>query len=443
LDISLEKKDASNALIKIKVNQGDYQPKVDQKIKDYAKKASIKGFRPGKVPPGMIKKIYGKSIVVEEVNQLLSESLTQYIKESDLQLVGEPLPVKDTIERLDWENLSDFEVDYEIGTVDEFTVDISKKNTVKAYEIKVDDKLIDETIDNLRNQNATLEDVEVSTGESQLYGKLTLPESDFETETTISAQVVGEKEFKKFVKKKPHEEVKFELDKLADTAAKKSELLGVDPAEVSSYNGKGSFTIKKIKDRAPAELNQEFFDRLFGKDAVDSVDAFREKVSEIISTNYATETQNLLSRDIQNTLIEKSKISLPDEFLKKWLSETNENLSQEDIDKEYDAFARGLKWNLITDKVAKENELSIEHKDVIEQAKALFRQQFANSGMGMAMEDKLDEFADHYLKAENGKNYRQVYEQTHNQKVMGFIKDSLTIKNEKVSFDKFKKLAEN
>ena len=218
---------------------------------------------------------------------------------------------------------------------------------------------------------------------------------------------------------------------------------GKTPEESKELKGTVEFKIETISRPVSAELNQEFFDRIFGPGNVKDEEQFREKIEEGISSNYGRETDTLLIRDIQDSLIKDVKASMPDQFLKKWLLETNEELTDQDIEKEYESYARELKWNLIKNKIAKDNEVKVEHEEVIETTKNMIRSQFGQAATSPQIEENLDSFADNYLKGEEGNNYMKVYNQVQADKIFDLIKEKITISEKNVNIEQFKKLALN
>ena len=442
MDITLNKKDNTNASIKIILNEADYQPNVEQKIKEYRKNANIKGFRPGKVPASYIKKLYGKSVLVEEINSLLSKSLTDYIKENDLKILGEPIPNQEDAAKIDWDNQKDFEFEYTLGLVDEFDIKLDDKFKVEKYTIEVTDKVMKETMDNLTKQHGDTESVEESKAEDSLEGKLSTVDGEVQEKVILPIEDAEKKAQKQFVGVKKGVEVKFDIEKTFKSAEAKSRLLGQNETDANAASGEYILTVSDIKRTKPAEINQDLFDKVFGKDTVKTREEFDQKVKETIAENYDRETENLLNRDLLDKLVEKTKFELPDEFLKNWLLLSNEGkVTQEQIEKEYDLYTKDLRWNLIKNKVAEANQddIKVEHTDVMEYTKNMIAEQFGQYGMSDQLGENMDSFAQNYLQGENGENYRKVYEEMLNKRVLDFIKDKISIKDKKVDLDGFKK----
>ncbi|MTI38585.1 trigger factor [Fulvivirga lutimaris] len=444
MDISLDKKNSTEASIKVKLNEADYQPHVEEKVKEYAKKATIKGFRPGKVPVGLIKKMYGKSIIVEEINSLLSSSLSNYIKENGIQIIGEPLPDQEKAQKIDWENQKDFEFDYEIGMVSEFKYDLSDKVKVKSYKIELDKKGMNETLDNVKKQFGNVTNPEVSKEGDSFFGTFQEVDGSISNEALLDWDKIEKKEQKKFVGIKSGDIVEFDIQKLVSDNHDLMRLLDIGHDKAHDIKGKFTFTLKNVNRTEPAEVNQELFDKVFGKDAVKSEKEFTDKIKQTVEENYQRESTLLLNRDIRDHLIEKTKIEVPTEFLKKWLLVSNEGkITQEDIDREFDDYVRSLKWDLLRNKISDENKVNVENAEVVDRAKMMILSQLGGAGAAEQLKDHMDSFADNYLKAENGQNYMKLYNEVREEKLMNLIQEKITLSEKKVNLDEFKKVASN
>ncbi len=443
MEITLNKKNDTEAIIKISLQEKDYQPKVEARIKEYARKANIKGFRPGKVPASLIKNMYGKSILVEEVNQLLYQNLDDYIKKEELNIIGEPIPVRENTEGIDWDTQKDFEFEYKIGLVDDFALDISKKQKITRYEIKVDKKIMQETIDNLREQYATMTNPEVSEDGDSLFGTFSPENGEGEHQGLLDLNKLDKKEAKKFIGVKPGDEIKFDIRKTLKADALIAEVLGIDPTEAADVDGTYIFHVKNINRKVKAELGQEFYDRLFGKDEVKTEEEFNKRIKESIVNNYSRESDWLLERYIRDYFVEKTKINTPDDFLKEWLLLRNAGkVTKEQIEEEFDLYLKDLKWSLIRNKIAKDQDIKVEQQEIIEKTKVILAEQFGGPGVLAQLGDKLDEFVRTYLEGNEGQNYQNVVNQVLSDKVYEYIKNNITINTKKISLDEFRKKAE-
>jgi trigger factor len=444
LEITLDKKTNTEGLIKIKLSEGDYQPHVEEKVKDYARKANIKGFRQGKVPSGVIRKMFGKSILVDEINHLLSHKLSDYIKEKNLRIIGDPLPNQEKSKNIDWDAQKDFEFEYQIGMVEDFKYELSPKAKVTAYKIEADNKVIDETIADLKKRFGKVSYPETSEVGDNLFGELTNKDGSFKKEHVfIATDKVEKKQQNLFSGKKKEDQIAFNIEQIFSDAELTSQLLGVTEDEAKNAKGEYIFKIETISRTEPAEYNQELFDRVFGKDAVKTEEEFINKVKETIGENYQRETNHFLEHHIEDYFLENTNISIPDEFLKSWLkASSNGEVTDTILEKEYKDYVRGLKWDLIKNKIAEDNTIKVEAEEVRNKAKDLIIAQFGGQAFADQLKDKMDSIADNYLQNENGQNFMKLYNQLKNEKVIAHIKNNISVNEKKVSVDEFKKIVE-
>jgi trigger factor len=441
LEISLDKHAANQASVKIKLNEADYQPKVDAKIKDYAKKATMKGFRPGKAPITMVKKMYGTSVLVDEINSILTSSLNEYLKAQTFKILGDPLPVIEEAVNIDWDSQKEFEFKYRIGFVEDITVDIEGVDAV-SYKMDMDNKEVEDAIQNLRSQYGKMTNPEISQENDFLYGDLKSENGSFEKTFSMPLSAVDAGSLKQFVGLKKGDLVTFDLAKTIKENL--AATIGITEEEAADLKGNFTFTVQNINRTEPADLNQEFFDKLFGEGQVDSEEAMRNKVKEILSENYNKELRVFGEEKIKDKLVAKANIDLPEDFLKEWLFRANEGkVTTEQVEKEYPIYAKQLTWTLISNKIAKDNGIQAEHADVIEKTKEMIREQFASSGLGSQMEASMDMFVDNYLKGNEGQNYMQMLTSVQNEKVLDFVREKGNLKEESIKIDKFKELLEN
>lgn len=445
MEITLDKKNSTEGLIKIKIDQADYQPKYEEKIRDYSRKANIKGFRAGKVPAGVIKKMFGKSILVEEINHILSHKLSDYIKDNNLRIIGEPLPNREKADTINWDSQTNFEFEYQIGIAEDFKYDLSSKVKVKSYPIEVDEKVISETISDLTKRFGKAEYPEVSEATDNLFGQLTpAEEGGFKNETAvIDITKVTKKEQAKFVGLKKGEEVAFEISKIFDKDSDVATLLDVSEDVAKKAKGKYTLKIENISRVEPAAINQELFDRVFGKDSVADEAAFRAKVKETVSQNYKRETDYFLDHNIEDYYLKNTQVNLPEGFLKNWLKATSEGkVTDEVLSNEFDAYTRTLKWDLIKNKIAEDAKISVETDEVKVRAKEVILSQFGGAAFAEQLGDRLDAITDNYLSHENGQNFMRLYNQLRNDKIMNHIRQNITIDDKSVSVDEFKKIVQ-
>ena len=438
MEITQDKHSANQASIKIKLNEADYQPKVDAKLKDFAKKSNIKGFRPGKAPISMVKNMYGTSVLVEEVNAILSQSLNTYLKEQTFKILGDPLPQNQN-GAIDWKTQKDFEFDYKIGFVESVDLTLDSKIKTTKYTIKVDDKLIKETLDNLTSQYGNSTNPEVSEEGDHIYGDLKASEGAFEKTVSLDLTKITKKLAAKFIGVSKEAVIEFEAKDVKK--GQWEEAFGLSEEESNDIDGVLTLTVENINRTETAEMNQEFFDKIFGPDQVSSEEEFTAKVRETLQANYDKESKVFTEEELKKVLTQAAKVDIPEEFLKEWLLIANEGkVSKEDVEKEFPVYARQLTWSLISNELATKNEIKAEHEEVIEKTKQMVRDQFAASGLGAQMEDSMDMFVDNYLKGEEGQNYMNMLTSIQNEKVLAFALNKISVNEKDISSDEFKEL---
>jgi trigger factor len=442
LEITLDKHSANQASVKIKLIEADYQPKVDAKVKEYARKANIKGFRPGKAPITMVKKLYGTSVLVDEINNVLSTSLNDYLKAQTFRILGDPLPVIEDADKIDWNNQKEFDFAYKIGFVEDVKVVIDKKINATSYSVEVDNATINDAISNLRRQYGKMTNPEESQEGDFIYGDIKAVDGSFEKTFSLPLSKVDGRSLKKFIGLKKGDIIEFDPSKAIKEDL--AETVGIEVSEVGKLAGKFTFMVQNINRTELAELNQEFFDKVFGPNQVDSEEAFMGKVNAIMADNYNKEIKVFSDEKIKDALVAKAKIDLPEAFLKEWLFKANEEkVTQDQVDQEYPIYAKQLSWTILSNEVAKDNNIKAEHADVIEKTKEMVREQFASSGLGAQLEESMDMFVDNYLQGNEGQNYMQMMTSVQNEKVLAFVKENIDLTEEVITIEKLKELLEN
>ncbi len=442
MEIVLEKKSTTDAKLKVNLKEEDYQSKIKEKLKEYGKKVSLKGFRAGKVPASVITKMYGKSILVDEINSLLYQTVNSYIKDNKLAIVGDPLPDSEKTSSIDWDNQKEFEFVYDLGLVGDFTYELSDKVVLPKYVISVEDKVIAETLDNLRKQYGKMIDGETCQDSDFVKGQLKEVNGTYDKETSIPMNRVSKKDLSKFLGKKVGDKIEFIIEDAFEEPNYVEYITGLPREEAKDTKGKFEFTIINIRHSELAPLDQEFFDKIFGKDTITSETEFNEKLKETISENYNRESEALLINDIRENFITKTKIELPLDFIKRWLLTSNQGkVTQEQIDKEFDGYLGELKWTLIKNKIAESNEVKVDHEEVVVKVREMMLQQFGMSTIPEGMEDTFDKIVDNYLKENNGKNYVKLFEDVYNSKAVEIIRAKIKLTDKNVTVDEFKKAA--
>jgi len=443
MNISITKKSTTESIIIIKIVPSDYLNKIDNKINEIKPKLNLKGFRPGKVPSQLIKKMYGKSILIEEINKLTSHELTNYIREKKINMVGEPVAEKSDETKINWEKETDFEFKFRIGMVSEFKlVKFSKSMKFNKYDIKIDKKIINETIQNLQNQFPVFVDSKEVKNDSIVEGKIINSEKYQKQNLKLFLKSLNQNETKKFLKKKISNKIDFSLYKLSDSNVHQlNQIFQTNHKSINEFEDKISFQIDKISTQKPADINDELFEKVFGKGNIKNKTEFENKIKESIKSNYDRESEILLNRSIQKQITNKHNISIPDEFLKNWIQKNNDKKSSDEIiNKNYKNYCQELKWTFIVDKIVEKESIKVENNEIEETAKNQIRYQLASSGI-QNPEKELDKFVKSYLGQKNGDNYFKIHNQLKSDKAMNAIKKRISISNKNITFDKFKSLS--
>ncbi len=300
VEISLEKKNKTEGLLTIRLTKSDYQPRFEEKLKEYARNATIKGFRQGKVPSGLIKKMYGKSILADEINELLNQSIHEYIRNNKLNVVGDLMPLSPSLSSLDVDALDDVEMQFQVGMADEFKCEISDKIKLTRYRIEVTDKAVEETVEGLRKRFAKSTYPEVSQAGDDLMGTILSEDGSVQSMAFLKYDWLTPEAQKLTPGRKKEDEFDIILPEMIASPEYLSRMFAIKTEEEDKLKGKFRFKVMNISRSEPAELNQELFDRVFGKDTATSEEAFLQKVREIIARNYDRETEAFLNHQIED-----------------------------------------------------------------------------------------------------------------------------------------------
>jgi trigger factor len=440
MNISLNQQSATDGSIIIKIEEQDYQSKVANKLKDYAKKANIKGFRQGMVPQGVVKKMFGKSILVEEVNSIISSSINNFIKEKKLRVLGDPMPDNEKTPSIDWDFQKDFEFVFKVGMAADFKVDLSSKVKINKYKIEVDDKVVEETLLETRKRYGKPSYPEVSEKTDIIYGEIAGATPEEKKNSYIIIEKAKTKEQKKFIGLKKDDMVDFNAIEAFEDAADQANALGIHEGDLAATDGKASMKVTIVSRIEPAEINQELFDKVFGKDVVKSEEEFVNKVKETVASNYEREANHLLEHEIEHHLMDHTNITLPEEFLKHWLKNTGDGTITDDVlAKEFSDYKNSIKMDLIKNQIAEENKISVESGDVRERAKQMVISQFGGEAAIELLKDRIDQITDNYLQGNNGQNFMRLYNGLRTEKIMDVIKGLITVNEKKVTLEEFKK----
>lgn len=444
MNITQEKINDLNAVVKIKIAPEDYTEKVDKSIKEQAKKATLPGFRKGMVPAAHIKKMYGRSILVEEINNLLSETLNKHLTDNKVEILGQPLPVMDDTKEFKWDNTDEFEFDYELGLAPAIDVKITAKDKFTQYVVKADAETLAARIKNIRRSYGKMTNPEVSAEEDVLYAELAQLSADgsvFEgginsTGSIRLDQVTDKKILKSLIGLKKDDVVELDVQKAFDkNEVIIAKLLNISEEDAKDLQSKFQVTVKNVNRLEEADLNQEFFDKLFGAGVVTDEAGFTAKITEEIESMFNQDADRKLQNDMYTKLIESVNIELPDAFLRKWLKATNEKLTEEELAEGYDDFAKNLKWTLIENKLIKDNSIEIKYEDVFQTAKQRLDAQFRMYSPSPMPEDQLAQYTATFLKEKDNAN--RIFDEVKALKVFDYIKSVATLDQKEIAYNKF------
>ena len=443
MQISFHKKNPTEASITIKMQKADYQARVAKRIKAYSKKTSLKGFRPGSVPASLIQQMYGRSILMDEVNKLLSEALVQYLQENEVPVLGEPMPVLDKMEALDWAHQQDFEFEYTIGMAGEFTCELSKQLQVTEYKItSVAKQTVHDLVAQLRKTHGKLEVVAKSAAHDVIHGELHYPAQDFKVPTKITVEEVAKEGRAVFIALSPKDKITFDVKHVLQKDTKLPGVTDKMHEAMLSLGGQAVFTVEQIHRLSPAALEQALFDKVLGQAMAQSEQDFREKLQARLMQNKQQEADSHLARSIQTALLKEAAIALPDDFLKRWLQKKSNKVPEEQIEAYYQQYAKELQWALLIEKLTKEHNLQVTREEVVEEVQQRFQAALGSSEVPQQLPaQNIAQLTQNFLEENNGKNYRQMYENVQARKLINFVKDQITIVTQEVSAEEFDKLA--
>ena len=442
MNISLEKSTPVNARLVVSIAEADYKPQVDKKLKDYRKQASIKGFRPGMVPAQLIQKMYGKSLLIDEINQLLGKSVQNYIRENSLSIVGDPMPVQDEQEVIDWDSQKEFEFAYNLGLSGEFTVDFDKIPAVKTYDIQAGEKELNETLENImKNGGEQINPDAVEDGD-MIFGTFT--QGEWTEKSAIPMKSIKDDAKATFIGATKEATLTFDVQNTF-VDEKSIELA---TGNKTGLTGDVSFLIEDITRTSAAEMNQAFFDKILGEGKVTSEEEFRKEVMNIIQSNYKRESEYLMKIDAEKALLDNVSIELPEEFLKNWLVTINEGkFTPEQIEEDFENVKKDLRWTLIKNEIATKNDIKVEYDEVLVKTKDMIRGQFGMMG-GMGNDNSMDEMIDRiatgYLTDKNKQdNFRKMFDEVFTAKISDAIVANMKIENKTINVEEFKQIADS
>ncbi len=450
MEVTKNQIDDLNAELVVKVEAKDYEEKVNETLKNYRKQANIPGFRKGKVPMGLIKKQYGQSVLAEELNKLVSDALYKYIDEQEFEVLGNPLPKENEEVKGDFKTPDTFEFTYEIGISPEMDVKLSGRNKYEYTKVKIDDKLINKQMNDLRRRYGKLVSGEKVGDKDMVLGQFVelddkgeIKEGGVMNSSTISMEFIEKDEVKKkLIGKKPGDQVVVNPFDVSRGGEDTASMLGVKEDELDNVSDQFQLTINEVKVMEPADLNQELFDKLFGEGNVKSEEEMRERLVQDMGQMFEKDSDKILTRRVSNDLLDKTKVDLPDEFLKRWIKASQKDpITDEQLEEDYPNYQRSLKWQLIQNDIFKKNDIKIEQEEALNYTKGLLVNQYAQYGMPAPGEEELNQAAQQVLS--NQKESQQIFDMLAEDKMTTYFKETVKLKENEVDYDEYVKIAED
>ena len=451
MNVSLQNIDKVSALLTVKLEKADYQPQVDKSLKNIRQKAQVPGFRPGMVPMSLVKKMYGKSVIADEVNKLLSEKVYEYIKENNVNILGEPMPNEEKQPDIDFDTMEEFEFVFDIALAPEFKAEVSSQDKVDYYTIEVTDEMVENQIKAYTQRNGKYEQVEAYEENDMLKGLLAeldeegnTKEGGFQVEGAVMMPSYMKNDEQKaiFANAKVNDVLVFNPDAAYEgNAVEIASLLKIDKEAAAEVKSNFSFQVEEVTRFVNGELNQELFDQVFGKDAVKTEEEFRAKVKESIAAQFVADSDYKFLIDVRKVLADKvGKLEFPDALLKRVMLMNNKDKGEEFVNENYDKSIEELTWHLIKEQLVKENDIKVEQDDVINMAKEATKAQFAQYGMLTIPDDILENYAKEMLKKKE--SIDGLVNRVVETKLAAALKGKVTLENKTVSMEEFNKMFE-
>jgi trigger factor len=449
MNILFENVDKVSALLTIQMEKADYEEKVNASLKDFRKKANMPGFRPGQVPMGMLKKRFGKEVTAEEVNKLLGEKLYGYIKDNNINMLGEPLPNEERQKQIDFDTMESFEFVFDIALAPEFKAELTSEDAIDYYTIDVDDEMVNKQVDMYRQRGGNYNKVDVYQEKDMVKGLLAeLDENGNTKEGGIQVEgavmlpdyMKSDDEKAKFAGCKVNDVLVFNPNKAYDGHdVEISSLLKIKKEDAAAMTSDFSFQVEEITRFTPAELNQDLFDQVMGEGAVKSEEEFRAKVKESLAAQFVNDSDYKFMLDVRTYLTGKvGKLEYPDALLKRIMRLNNADKDEKFVEENYDKSIEELTWHLIKEQLVKTYEIKVEQADVMEAAKEMTRMQFAQYGMVNVPDEVLENYAKEQLKKKE--QVDGLVNRTVEHKLGQAIKTVVKLNAKTVSLDEFNKL---
>lgn len=448
MNVSLNNIDTTKGIVKLEIVKDDYADQVEKNLRNFRQKANVPGFRRGMVPMGMVKKMYGKQVLADEINKLVSEKLYGYIHDNKLNILGEPLPNTTEQQPIDFDTQDTFEFFFDVALAPQFEINLSKDDKLTYYKVNIDEEMVEQHMDAYTANFGSYDQVEEAEEKDLIKGVLAELENGspkeggivVEDAVLMPAYIKDEEEKAKFIGAKVNSVIVFNPHKAYEgNDAELASLLKISKEAVAEHTGDFSFEIREITRHKKAELNQELFDKLFGEGVVNSVEEFKDRIRTLLAEQLTPQSDFKFLLDARDVLVEKAgELKFADDLLKRWLLFKNEKNTPEKLEEEYPKIINDLKYQLVKEYLLKENNLDINDDDVKNFARRATQAQFAQYGMLSVPEDILANYTNEMLK--NKQNLQNILDRAIEEKLATWLKEQVELDVKEVSTEEFSKL---
>ena len=448
MNITQEKIDELNSTLKIEITTEDYQDKVDKILRENQKKMNLPGFRPGKIPTSVVKKMYGKAILVDEINKIVIDSMYDYFGQNNIVILGNPLPNKEKSKEINWDVQTNFDFHFDVGLSPQFEVEPLDKLQVNYYDISVNDQVVDKYLNDLRKRFGKFSSPEISADGDLVYAEFeeldeneNIKENGAKNKGSVAIDLIKNSAIKKnFIGLKKDDSINIDLFKTFESQVEISHLLGIEKSKVSELNNLFKVNVLNISRVELAQIDNEFFEKVYKSDNITTEEQLKDKIKQDAQISFSTESDRKFVSDTVNLLIKNTQIALPEAFLKRWLLETNrDKFTEEQVETEFSIYSDSLKWQLIENKILKQHNIEVTNEDIKNYIKDYFRKSMNQGGGAEFPDDRLDELAERFL--QNKEETKKIYDQLYDEKIKNLFISNIKMKKEEVSYEEFVKLA--
>ncbi len=434
MNISKEQLDELNAVVTVDIAKEDYNDKVEKILKDYRKNANIPGFRKGHVPMGLVKKQYGKAVLVDEVNKLLQDALNKYLTEEKLDVLGNPLPKEQ--DNFDWD-ADNYSFEFELGLAPKFEVKLSGKKAITHYKIVANDEMIDNQLKTIQKQYGKLVSKDTAEKDDLVAGTFVNAEREIDNAATVSLdKIKGKRNLDKFIGAKVGDVLTLKTKGLFNDNHDLIGALKINNDDAQDLDIEVTFTISEINQQELADLDQDLFDKLYGPGNIKTVTELKDKIKQDAERQFEQQSDQQLLNSITENVLENTKFDLPVEFLQKWIRTTGEKpLTEDEAKDEFEKSEKGLRYQLIEGQIINDNNLQVTFEELKDFAKNLIKGQMAQFGQNSPEEKELEDIAARILS--NQDEVKRISEQLMSQKLLNYYKENAKLKTKEVSFDEF------